>query len=89
MTTRNGGLVGYKISLGLTRPSLQQHVYASCEFGCWFVVCFFDLVCPRGLVVATKTAACINTNVVHKAAKGAPGTGTVSVYYACTTGQVE
>lgn len=23
MTTRNGGLVGYRISLGLTRPSLQ------------------------------------------------------------------
>jgi len=26
---------------------------------------------------------------VHKAAKSALGTGTVSVYYVCTTGQVE
>jgi hypothetical protein len=26
---------------------------------------------------------------VHKAAKWAPGTETVSVYYVCTTGQVE
>jgi hypothetical protein len=26
---------------------------------------FCNFVCPRGLVVASKTAACINTNVVH------------------------
>ncbi|MFN7600851.1 MAG: hypothetical protein ACK5R0_05580, partial [Bacteroidota bacterium] len=30
-----------------------------------------------------------NTHVVHKAAKWAPGTVTVSVYYVCTTGQVQ
>jgi hypothetical protein len=38
MTTRNGGLVGYKINVGLTRPSLQQYVYASCGLACWFVI---------------------------------------------------
>jgi len=32
---------------------------------------------------------CRNTNVVHKAAKSAPGTGTVSVYYVGTTRHVE
>ena len=42
-----------------------------------------------GQDAASKRHHCRNTNVVHKAAKGAPETGTVSVYYACTTGQVE
>ena len=32
---------------------------------------------------------CRNTNVVHKAAKWAPGTETVSVYYVGPTGQFE
>jgi len=40
-------------------------------------------------VAASKAHHCANTNVVHKAAKWAPGTGTVSVYNVCTTGQVE
>ena len=39
--------------------------------------------------MASKTAACINTNVLHKAAKWAPGTETVSVYYVGPTGQFE
>jgi len=43
----------------------------------------------RGHKRASRAAAAINTNVVHKAAKWAPGTGTVSVYYVRTTGQVE
>jgi hypothetical protein len=37
----------------------------------------------------SKSHHCANTNVVHKAAKSAPGTGTVSVYYVCTTRHVE
>jgi len=38
---------------------------------------------------ASEAGHIANTNVVHKAAKWAPGTGTVSVYYVRTTGQVE
>ena len=38
---------------------------------------------------ASKAGHIANTNVGHKAAKWAPGTGTVSVYYVCTTGHVE
>jgi len=42
-----------------------------------------------GQTAASEAGHIANTNVVHKAAKCAPGTGTVSVYYVCTTGQVE
>jgi hypothetical protein len=42
-----------------------------------------------GQYAASEAGHIANTNVVHKAAKWAPGTGTVSVYYVCTTGQVE
>ena len=42
-----------------------------------------------GQPAASKAGHIANTNVVHKAAKSAPGTGTVSGYYVCTTGQVE
>ena len=42
-----------------------------------------------GQRTASEAGHIANTNVVHKAAKSAPGTSTVSVYYACTTGHVE
>ena len=42
-----------------------------------------------GQTEASEAGHIANTNVVHKAAKSAPGTGTVSVYYVCTTRHVE
>ena len=42
-----------------------------------------------GQTEASEAGHIANTNVVHKAAKWAPGTGTVSVYYVCTTRHVE
>ena len=42
-----------------------------------------------GQTEASEAGHIANTNVVHKAAKWAPGTETVSVYNVCTTGQVE
>ena len=42
-----------------------------------------------GQTAASEAGHIANTNVVHKAAKWAPGTGTVSVYYVCTTRHVE
>ena len=42
-----------------------------------------------GQRAASEAGHIANTNVVHKAAKWAPGTGTVSVYYVCTTRHVE
>jgi len=42
-----------------------------------------------GQTAASEAGHIANTNVVHKAAKWAPVTGTVSVYYVNTTGQVE
>ena len=42
-----------------------------------------------GQDAATERHHCRNTNVVHKAAKWAPGTETFSVYYVGPTGRFE
>ena len=51
-----------------------------------FIITTFVFVGQRA---ASEAGHIANTKVVHKAAKWAPGTGTVSVYYVCTSRHVE